>query len=139
VDRLPYTRCPACGVVGPPAWLTQNDHGDDQLHPPLSVGCVACGREHTVTNLAEVHLEVDATAWHDLCRTAVPCPAVAQLVRCRVADGPGLYRGCGAVFPGPAAGASPGPPPEPPEPPRPMVRPPDPWRQLGKVDWPTRP
>lgn len=94
----------------------------------MTIGCAKCRQEYGVADPRLLHREQDAVVWHSLCRTAVPCPAVAELVRCTVQTvGSPQAGGCGALIAGPAAGGQPPPtldePPVAPEVPPPAPRP----------------
>lgn len=132
VEAVAYARCPVCGVLGPPGWITWS--GDsDRPQVPVTIGCANCRTEYIVTAARELHLEQDAVVWHGRCRTAIPCPAVADLVLCSVREpGSPLAAGCGALIPGPAAGGQP--PPVKEEPP-PAIRKVPPPKQPEAKPW----
>jgi hypothetical protein len=99
----------------------------------VTIGCAGCGNQYVVSDPRDLHLEQDAVVWHWLCRTAIPCPAVAELVQCsvRTVNSPHV-EGCLALIVGPAAGGEPPPPDEEPPPaftlpPRTRRREPEGW------------
>jgi hypothetical protein len=110
VDLQPivYSRCLGCGLVTAPRWHVRE--GDPPRPVPVEISCGNCGTDYTVTDPRELHTELDAVVWHSACRTAVPCPAIAHVVRC-TQRGPGFTHstGCGELITGPAAGGLPPP------------------------------
>ena len=82
VDLQPivYSRCPGCGLVTAPRWQVRE--GDPPRPVPVEICCGNCATVHTVIDPSKLHTELDAVVWHSSCRTAVPCPAIAHVVRC---------------------------------------------------------
>jgi hypothetical protein len=128
--------------VTAPRWQVRE--GDPPRAVPVEICCGNCGTVYTVTDPTKLHTELDAMVWHSSCRTAVPCPAIAHVVRC-AQRGPAFTHstGCGDLVAGPAAGgpppptdagpaATPAPQPvwEPPPTTSPGPAPVDPWAHL---------
>jgi hypothetical protein len=89
-----YAECPACQLVTAPVWQARDGAGPGGW--PAAVGCGYCGHEHRVTRAAAYAAR--ALVRHEACGATVAGPAEAHLVRCQGHD-----RGCGDLFPGPAA------------------------------------
>ena len=91
-----------------PQWQVRE--GDPPRPVPVEICCGNCATVYTITDPGGLHTDLDAVVWHPGCNTAVPCPAIAHVVRC-TQRGPCFTHstGCGELIAGPAGGGQPPP------------------------------
>jgi hypothetical protein len=58
-------------LVTAPAWQLRD--GDPPAAVPVEIGCGNCGHRYVVTDVGELHTELDAVVWHERCGTVVAC------------------------------------------------------------------